>query len=208
MPVGIIIADHHDLLRHLLKTLIQAEKKARVFDASNGHATLEILNQTSIDLVVMDSRMSGLDGFETIRVIKSDFPKVKIIVMCSHEEKAMVINIVKHGVDGIILTKKSSSAEFLTAIDKVLSGEKYFNETTLQLMREADWMNLPQVEFSKRDLQILGLLDEGLISKQIAHSLNLTTNTVEFYRKRLLRKTQTKNSNELIRYIKNIGLLP
>ncbi|HYG00888.1 MAG TPA: response regulator transcription factor [Chryseosolibacter sp.] len=206
---GIILADHHDLFRQSLKSLMeQSEKKFRLFEAVNGSEVLDIISRQSIQLLIMETRMPVLDGFEVIRLIRKNYPSVKIMIMCTYEEKAFVVTVLKHGIDGIIFKRSSSSREFIEAVEKILAGEKYFNDATIQLMRETDWMNLPQVEFSNRDVQILKLLDEGLISKQIAGMLNLTTNTVEFYRKRLLRKTQTRNSNDLIRYIKNIGVLP
>lgn len=207
----IIITDDHQIFRQGLKSLIVSEGIAEVVaEASNGKEFLELLSKYSPDLVLMDIGMPEMDGVEATENALKINPELKILILSNFGDEVHYFNIIKAGAKGFVL-KTSGIHELQTAIDKTLAGESYFsNELLRKIISNIDPASPklnslnPNDSLTKRELEVLQLVANGLSNEEIADKLNISVTTVKGHRSNLLLKTGTKNSAGLVMFaIKN-----
>ncbi len=209
----IIIVDDHALFRQGIKLLIENENFGEVIaEAKNGKEFLDLLEIHHPDVVLMDIEMPVMDGLEATKLAMKMRPDLKILVLTMLSEKENYSDMVNAGALGFML-KTSGKAEFEKALQAVNNGDSYFsNELLRQIILNVG--NMPHVvseksisynlDFTSREHEILLLLCEGLSVIEIANNLNLCVKTVEAHRSTLLRKTNSKNTINLILHaIKN-----
>lgn len=208
LPVNILLVDDHSLFRTSLSALIAALKiKAVVFEASNGQEALERIKTTKIDLILLDVQMPVLNGIEFLRRTQ-DFPgRPRIIVLSQFDEPSLIIHLLGLGANSFLL-KKCHASEFEETIRMVLKEGHHYNAMALEAIREniARSKNLPSLEMTARELQVLSNLKEGKTNKEIGHLLKLTTRTVESYRKTLMKKTKCRNIAEMVSLAYRTGI--
>lgn len=207
---NIIIVDDHALFREGIKLLIENEGLGKVIgEAENGKQFLDLLKQTTPDLVIMDIEMPIMNGLEATKEALKIIPDLKILVLTMLNEKANYLDMVNAGALGFVL-KTSGKAEFEKGINAVVNGESYISNQMLRRIIE----NMDEVKASKqnfaisqltlREMETLNLLCKGLSINEIAESLFLSPKTVESHRSTLLKKTETKNTINLVLFaIKN-----
>lgn len=196
----ILIVDDHTIVLDGLKSLLSKSERAKVVaTANNAFDGLKQLKETGADLVITDINMPEMDGLEFIKTIRNNFPPTKIIVLSLHDEPYYIRNVMKHRVQGYIL-KNDTSVELLEAIDKILDGKIYLSSRINQIMIEQ--MDEPTAEklLSEREIQIIKLIAQEKVNKEIADKLFISERTVETHRKNILRKTGSANIIGLIKY--------
>lgn len=197
--LSLAIADDHVIFRAAIRNLI---KEMNIFDfiyeANNGQELLNICDTNKIDLILLDSSMPVMDGLEAARLLKQKWPLIRIIVLTMYDDATLVRTYLDIGVDGYLL-KNSDPDELNEAINKVLHRQSYISS----LVSPAKAGSLPII--SSTDKAIIKLLSEGKSSADIAATLKLSTNTVESYRVRLLKKYQVKNTAQLINFCYKTG---
>ncbi len=179
------------------------------YEAANGKKVLETLKKHSIDVLLLDIRMPEVDGFEVIDHIHRQKLPTRIIALTAFDEEAMIFNLMRAGVDGILFKKTTHQQEILAALISVLEGKRYYHEkVNIVLHSKPDGLqHPPRIKLSAREFEVIVLLCQGLSTKDIAEKLFLSEHTIDGYRKEIIKKTNTKNTNELIHYALSNGIV-
>ena len=210
--IKILLAEDHEVLRDGLKSFLKEDPEIEVVaEASNGKEAIEELKKKPVDLILLDLNMPIMNGLDTARHIKEHFRQVKILVLSMLDHPKYVEDLIMVGINGYAL-KNIGKTELIFAIKKVMRGQIYISsEINLQKLRstEPDETILKEesVVFSKREMEVLALIAEGLTNNEIAARLFTSRRTIESHRKSLIEKTKSKNTATLIRYAINNGLL-
>jgi DNA-binding NarL/FixJ family response regulator len=207
----IILVDDHSLFREGIKLLIENEGLGQIIaEADNGQAFLELLPNHKPDLVIMDLEMPIINGLEATRKALETYPELKILVLTMLNDKTNYHEIVNAGALGFVL-KTSGKQDFEMAIRTITQGGNYFSiEILRQIIAhnstpETTKINTPnKPKLSTRENEVLLQLCKGLSVTEIAEKLFLSAKTIETHRSTLLKKTNTKNTLNLVLYaIKN-----
>jgi DNA-binding NarL/FixJ family response regulator len=204
----ILLADDHPLFRKGLKSVIENISSANiVLEAADGNEAITLSHNHDFDLVMLDYKMPGMDGYDTAKLLLENDPQRKIIIITMYNETPLIISLFRLGVKGFLM-KNSEVEEIEMAIAKVSSGELYYNSIFKDLI-ESELASDKQfaLRFSKRETEIVELLSKGRTSLEIAKSLRISQRTVDTYRYRLFNKTEVKNTYELLNYFYQNGLL-
>ncbi|MBK9729794.1 MAG: response regulator transcription factor [Chitinophagaceae bacterium] len=208
--IQIIIADDHQMFIDGLKLIIRSFENIEVSgEALNGDDLLELLDSKKADIVILDINMPGKDGIETAKEIRKKYPGIKILIVSMHKQREFIRQLVAAGVSGYIL-KNTGAKELQQAIRVINEGGEFFGgeitKEILQSMRNhSSQREIPS--FSKREMEVLRLLNEECTTQQIADKLFISFHTVESHRKNILMKAGVKNTAGLIRYGINMGLI-
>lgn len=209
----IIIVDDHSLFREGIKLLIENENLGEVIaEAENGQVFLNLLASIKPDLVIMDIEMPVMGGLEATKQALKLFPDLKILVLTMLNEKENYLDMINAGAMGFVL-KTSGKLEFEKAICNIMNGESYFsNELLRKIILNvnshnevgADKQEQRTETLTSREKETLQLLSQGLAVSEIAEKLFISTKTVEAHRSMLLKKTNSKNTINLVLFaIKN-----
>lgn len=208
----IIIVDDHPLFREGIKLLIEKENIGKVIgEAENGLEFMKVLKKSKPDLVLMDIDMPVMDGYEASKLAKAKYPKLKILVISMFSDKDNYENMISAGVSGFVL-KTSGKHEMEKAINNVAKGESYFSAELLReiivnfnrINDEEAKIKEERIDITEREYEVLRCFCEGLTSSEIAVKLFVSVKTIEAHRSKLIHKTNTKNTINLILFaIKN-----
>jgi DNA-binding NarL/FixJ family response regulator len=201
--IRVVIADDHTIVREGLKQLLLAASDLDVVgEARDGQEVLQHVRARDFDVLLLDISMPGKSGMELIKQVKSEKPKVRILVLSMHHEHQYAVRALKAGASGY-LTKESASAQLVSAIRKVGAGGAFIStEVAEQLALDA----MPQTEgpphsaLSDREYQVFRMLASGTAVSEIAAQLNLSVKTVSTHKARLLEKLGVANQTELVHY--------
>ena len=199
----ILIADDHPIFRAGLKEILAKDADVEsIGEADNGHKALELARKQRWDVVVLDITMPGKDGLEVLQELRRERPKLPVLVLSAHPEDQLALRLLKAGAAGY-LTKDKAPKVLLSAIRKVLRGEKYVSESLAEkAVRElVSGTAKPLHEtLSDREYQVMRMIAAAKAMKEIAKECFLSVRTVSTYRARLLEKMNMKTNAELIRY--------
>lgn len=208
--IRILIADDHTLMREGLKQILATAGDMVVAgEASDGFQTLERVREGAWDLLLLDMSMPGRSGIELIKQIKSEKPKLPILVLSMHKEDEYAVRSIRAGASGY-LCKDSASQQLLSAIRAVANGGRFISadvatDLTFSLILRDD--RPPHALLSDREFLIFRKIANGQTLNDIALQLNLSAKTVSSYKTRLLQKMQMTSVAELVRYGLKHGLL-
>jgi DNA-binding NarL/FixJ family response regulator len=207
--IRVAIADDHPLVRAGLRQVISDDPAlAVVGEAADGDETVTLVRTTEPDVLLLDLTMPGAPFPGLLRMLRSAFPRVQILVVTMHPEEQFAVRALKEGVAGY-LTKQQPPEEVVAAIKHIAGGSRYL--TASMALRAAAALDptatgLPHERVSRREYEVLCMIGIGKTVKQIAEELGLSPKTVSTHRARLLRKMQLRTSAELIRYVVQHGL--
>jgi len=205
----VVIADDHTIVREGLRQLLTAAGDIDVVaEAVDGFEALARVRNVDFDVLVLDMSMPGKSGMELIRQIKSEKPKLRIVVLTMHQENQYAVRAIRAGASGY-LTKDSASAQLVNAIRKVASGGAFISaEVAEQLAHQAQGATTaePHESLSDREFQVLQMLVAGVPLTEIGEQLHLSVKTISTHKARILEKLGLANQSELIRYAIAHGL--
>ncbi len=205
----VVIADDHTIVREGLRQLLTAAGDIEVVaEAVDGHEALERVRTVDFDVLVLDMSMPGKAGMELIRQIKSEKPKLRIVVLTMHEESQYAVRAIRAGASGY-LTKDSASAQLVNAIRKIASGGAFISaEVAEQLAHQAHGVTRAAAHeaLSDREFQVLQMLVAGVSLTEIGVQLHLSVKTISTHKARILEKLGLANQAEMIRYAIAHGL--
>ncbi|QHL86135.1 response regulator [Nibribacter ruber] len=214
----VILTDDHTIIRDGIKALLQDEDDIQVIgEAASGEELLFLLPSTPADVVVLDIKMPGMDGFETASQIKNIMPQTQVLALTMMDHEHYILQMMKAGANGYLL-KSVGKMELAHAIKMVANGGSYIStEIALNLLHkycsptgpghQGQGKQHTGTELSKRELEVLQLIADGLTNQEIAEKLFTSKRTIETHRQNLLEKTQTKNTASLITYAFSRGIL-
>lgn len=206
--IKIALVDDHKLFRKSLSLLMNSFNGISVvFDSADGYNFLQYLEETDIDVLLLDIKMPILNGFEVCLKAKLIDPKLKIIILSQLTSKEAVHKVMEIGANGYF-TKNSSPEMLEEAINNVMDKDYYFDISLSSVIREALLWNkkrtstieTDKVSLTSREIEIVQLATREKCSKEIADSLNISTRTVEKHRKHIMEKTQSKNFIGVVLY--------
>ncbi|WP_198661733.1 response regulator [Lewinella sp. IMCC34183] len=215
MPINIILADDHALVRDGIRRLLEDEPDLHVVgEADNGEALLELVRTARPDLAIVDIRMPRLNGIEAVRRLAQEGHTVPCLMLSMHDSEEYVLQSIDAGAYGYLL-KDASREEFLRAVHTIVGGDRYFsgdlsNILIRQLVR-SDLSPKPaepteKIVLTRREKQILPIILQGATNQEIADQLELSRRTVETHRFNMMKKLNVSNSSELARRVRQLGL--
>jgi len=216
--IAVFLVDDHEIFRNGLKQLINTEPDMEVVgEASTGEDAIQALVKSSADVIIMDIRMPGISGLDTGKSVLKDNSKAKLLFFSLFDNPDYVLTALDMGASGYIL-KDTSNKIFLHAIRTVHNGQFYFiGDVTDTLVRkyheqrnsvpESVVAPVSETSLSKREQQIIRMIDQGVTNKEIAESLGISIRTIEAHRLNILRKFQVSTIEEAVENARASSLL-
>jgi DNA-binding NarL/FixJ family response regulator len=208
--IKILLVDDHKLIRDSWSFILNSDPRFAVIgETSSGEEAIEIASKKKPDIILMDVNMSPLNGFDATKQIHKISPDSRIIAVSMHTMPAYAKRMLQLGAMGYV-TKNSSKEEMITAIVEVNKGNRYICDEVKAILADqeldenADKGDLN--DLSRRELDIIKLIKEGLSSREIALQLDISLKTVEVHRYNVLKKLKLKNTASLVNYINAKGL--
>ncbi|PIR01013.1 MAG: DNA-binding response regulator [Nitrospinae bacterium CG11_big_fil_rev_8_21_14_0_20_45_15] len=209
--IRVFIADDHFVVRQGLKHILNQNTDMEVVgEAEDGNQVLERMKDMVADVVLMDIEMPGKSGWEVMIQLKSQFPKLKVLMLSIFSEDHYGLRLIKAGASGY-LTKSSAPDQLCQAIRTVASGGKFISPSLAEKLIEElhrDSTKLPHENLSAREFQVFCLLTSGKKIKAIADELSVSITTISTHRANILEKMGLKNSSELLHYAFKNGIVP
>ncbi len=190
--IKIMIVDDHSIIREGLKQLLELDGDIKVIaEADNGQTCLELLNHTKPDVILLDINMPVMNGLKMLETLRSsDYKKQKVLILTIHNEVEYLMKAIDIGIEGYVL-KDAESSILKKAIYKVYSGDKYIDFTMVPLLNEKmeqDKNTMEEDKLTRREIEVLKLLAEGLFNKEIAYKLSISEKTVKNHVSNIFKK--------------------
>ena len=206
--IKIAVIDDHELFRTGLLTHLSIYNDLEVvINVENANQLLQALDKQAVDLILMDINLPDINGIDVTKVLKEKNANLKIIMLTGHELPSYVTNSMEARADGYLL-KSSKASEINKAILTVINGGSYFNEQVKNIIA-SDVIRKHQLEysgnnnlpaFSKTEMELLEYIKDGKTSEEIGKIIHKSKRTIDEYRSKLMKKTNTHNSYELLYY--------
>ncbi|MFH1807721.1 MAG: response regulator transcription factor [Pseudomonadota bacterium] len=211
MPIRVLLADDHQIVREGLRALLVVQDDLIVVDeVADGRAAVARARELRPDVVVMDASMPLLNGIEACRQIHTELPGVRVLALSMHTERRFIVEMLRAGAHGYLL-KDCASDELVRALRTIAAGKTYLSpgisDAVIQDLMERVGQGLsPEVELTGREREVLQLIAEGHSTKVIADQLAISVKTVETHRQSLMRKLQVSGVAELTKVALRMGL--
>jgi DNA-binding NarL/FixJ family response regulator len=203
--ITILLCDDHTLFREGIKAILKDRPSIEILDeADNGRDAVSKAHRLHPDIVLMDIAMPDLGGFEaTSRILRAD-PKTKVIILTMYEEEEVITRCLKAGASGYVL-KDAPRADLIHAIETVNNGGQYLSPRALKKVVKQHVKGTPATatdyeRLSDREREVLKLLADGLVLKEIATRLVLSVKTVDAHKTNMMRKLDLHDRSEVIKY--------
>jgi len=202
--IHVLLADDHMLVRDGLKRIIaESGLFLVVAEAADGNEALQRLRTQSIELALFDLSMPGRNGIELIKLVKAEFPALRILVLTMHEEDQYAVRAIRAGAAGY-LTKDSASSSLIAAMQKIARGGMYVSPELAEQMALSLQPNhateQTHHQLSDREDQVFHALIAGKSVGEVANDLNLSVKTVSTHKAHIFRKMQMNSVAELVHY--------
>lgn len=214
MPIRILLADDHTVVRDGLRALLEKQPDMCVVaEAADGRESIRLAEEQTPDVVIMDIAMPSLNGIEATRRILASNPETAVVILSMHQDESYVLRSLKAGAKGYLL-KDSLRGDIIDAIRSVARGRSFLTRKVSRMLQE-DYVR--QLEnrglddsydlLTDREREILQLAAEGKSNKEIAGVLNISSTTVETHRAHILQKLGLHSVPELILYAVRKGII-
>lgn len=208
MPIRIVLADDHLIVRQGLKLLLEKEKIQVVGEAADGHEAVQQTRNLHPDIAILDFEMPSLNGIEAVREIVRTFEKTHCIVLTAHLEEPYALEALRAGARGYVL-KSQAPQDIVMAVLHVNRGEVYLSPKISRAVVEAYLAkkDLPDDPLTLRERQVLQLVGEGKSTKEIAGILYISPKTADTHRTKIMQKLDIHQTAGLVRYAIRQGLI-
>jgi DNA-binding NarL/FixJ family response regulator len=208
MPIRLLLADDHAVVRHGLRALLEREGFQVSAEACDGQEAVRAAAEVRPDIAVLDISMPLLNGLDAARELKKNASGTKIILLTRHDEPQYVTEALRAGVKGYVL-KNQAANDLVAAIQQVGRGGVYLSPNISRAVMEAYLSrNEPEADpLTPRERQVLQMVGEGKSTKDVARLLGISTKTAESHRARLMRKLDIHETAGLVRYAIRRGLV-
>jgi RNA polymerase sigma factor (sigma-70 family) len=213
MPVTLVLADDHTILRQGLRALLENEPDFRVLDeAADGLEALDLVSKLHPNILIVDIIMPRMNGLEVVRQVHETYPETKTIVLSMHAKEAYVMEAIKNGASAYVL-KEAETGQLVKAVNEVMAGRKFLSAPLDERAIEAFFERVSQFAVDDFDLlttrerEIFQYVAEGMTSQEIAEQLSLSPRTVDVHRARIMQKLHLKTQTDLIRLALQKGII-
>lgn len=209
--VTVLLVDDHAMFREGLRLVIEAQQGVRVVgEAGDGREALEMVEKIHPQVVVMDIAMLNLNGLDATRQIRRRFPDVQVVILTMHERRQYLTQILQAGAIGCVL-KRSAGTELLSASKAAARRETYFSPSIANVLVDDYRRHLMEGDgadpLTEREREIVQLIAEGKPNADIAKFLGLSVHTVTTHRANIMRKTDSGNAVDLVKYAMRMGMI-
>jgi len=214
--VRVYIADDHAIMRDGLKLIIsQNDKYELAGEAGDGKKALEEIEKIKPDIAILDISMPLMTGLEVARQLKKYHSEIKVILLSRHDNEAYINQTLQNNINGYVL-KDYAGVELMRALSDVMMGDIYLSPklinklaTRMNLLSNCSMREIDYEEniISNREKQVLKLICESKTNKDIALNLRISEQTVKVHRKNIMKKIDTHNVTDLLKYAIKIGLI-
>jgi DNA-binding NarL/FixJ family response regulator len=208
MPIRLLLADDHAVVRHGLRVLLEREGFQVAAEACDGQEALRLAAEARPDIAILDISMPLLNGLDAARELKKSAQAMKVILLTRHDEPQYVTEGLRAGVKGYVL-KNQAATDLVAAIQQVGRGGVYLSPNISRAVVEAYLSKSePAADpLTPRERQVLQMVGEGKSTKDVARLLGISTKTAESHRARLMRKLDIHETAGLVRYAIRRGLV-
>jgi DNA-binding NarL/FixJ family response regulator len=205
--INVLIADDHAMLRQGIKQILELESDiAVVAQASNGDEAVKLARTYTPDVILMDINMPGTNGLQAIKEIKEEKLTSKIIVLTIHEDREYLFKTLQMGAEGYVL-KDAEPSVLIDAIRNVNRGQSFIQPNmTKELVKEFNRVTLHEKErnednnLTSREIEVLELIAEGMINKEIAKQLYISEKTVKNHVSNIFKKLDVSDRTQAAIY--------
>jgi len=202
-----MLVDDHSLFLEGLKYLLETHEIEVVAVASSGKEALQKARLTTPDIILMDINMPEWTGLDTLKWIKTNIPKIKIIMLTSSDDNGDLLKAMSSGASGY-LTKNTDADSLIKALENAFKGDLYFPPKIMKninynLRAANDSVNKDiheQKNLTERQMEILQLVSKGVPYKVIGVTLGISERTVKYHMERIIECLQVENKAEVIAY--------
>lgn len=214
MPITILLADDHNMVRRGLKTMLENNQDITILgEAEDGHSVVKLARDLKPDVVIMDISMPKLNGIDAIEAIVGNNQKIAVLALSMHREQRFIRGAFLAGAKGY-LVKESLFDELMQAIYTVHKGQFYLSPAIAHVAVNS-FINKPSPgdslrpasALTTREREVLQLLAEGTKTTEIGRRLFISTKTVESHRRNIMEKLDIKQPVELIKYALQEGII-
>ncbi|WP_414908737.1 response regulator [Pseudomonas sp. IT-P253] len=203
-PIRVALVDDHALVRDGIKALLAVMTPLEVVgEAENGADAIEMVGRCQPDLLLVDISLRDMNGLELTRVLRSQYPSLKVLMLSMYDNNEYVSESVRAGASGYVL-KNSPSREIIAAIEAIASGGTFYSaEIAQRLIADKSTDN----ELTPRESQVLYKMAQGLNNKEMARELDISVRTVETHRLSIRRKLNIDKPAALVKYAIDHGII-
>ncbi|PYU27291.1 MAG: DNA-binding response regulator [Acidobacteria bacterium] len=205
-PARILVADDHDVVRQGLRSLIQEQPQWKIIaEVKDGRGAVAKASELKPDIAILDISMPSLNGLDATKQILKLNTHTKILILSMHDSEQVIANVLGAGARGYIL-KADAGRDLVLGIQALLAGQTFFTQKAAQIVLDGFTGKRPTPTdgessvLTAREREVLQLLAEGKINKEVAALLDLSTKTVATHRTNLMRKLSCHCVSELVRY--------
>lgn len=208
--IRIAVADDHAIVRRGLRQIIADSNDLVVAgEAGSADELLTLLRSQPFDLVILDLSLGTRSGIDLLKHIKSERPRLPVLVLSMHAEDLFAVRALRAGASGY-MQKEAAPEELVAAIRRIAGGGTYVSAAMAERMAadivHGDAKSLPHERLSDREFEIFRLIGSGRTVTEIANTLNLSVKTVSTHRTRILAKTGLHDNAEIVDYVFTQGL--
>jgi len=207
-PIKVILSDDHKLFRDGIKSLLRSENDIQVIaEVSDGDEVIKIIKDNIPDIVITDISMPRMNGIELTRMLSEKYPSVHVLIISMHLNESYILESVKSGARGY-LPKDSNPQELIKAIRIIHAGGTYFNQEITGIAmsgfaeksKQNDKKKQLLEHLTEREIEIIRLVAEGMMNKEISDYLSISIRTVDNHKSNILRKLNLKTSIDIVKY--------
>ena len=208
MPIRVILADDHLIVRQGLRLVLENEHIEVLGEASDGLEAIRLIQELRPEIAVLDLDMPGLDGLAVLREAAKSCPLTRTVILTRHMEEPYAVEALRIGARGYVL-KTQASTDLVAAIRHVHRGEVYLSPKISKAVVQAYLTNTdaPNGKLSVRERQVLQLVGEGHSTKKIATLLGISVKTADTHRTKVMEKLDIHQTAGLVRYAIRNGLI-
>ena len=201
--ISLLVVDDHFFVRMGLAGSLNAEPDLRVVaEADNGTQAIKFFREHRPDVVLLDGRLPGLSGVETLTTLRREFPDARVLMLSIDEGEEDVYRALQAGAAGY-LPKTTQLQELLRAIRAIHAGKRYLPPALAARLAERG----PGATLTARELEVLELVSKGLSNREIGHALGCSETTAKWHLKNIMQKLEVTDRTEATRVAVERGIL-
>jgi len=209
--IKILLADDHQMFLDGISAFLEKEADIEIIgEALDGFQVLEFLQRNTVDIILLDIRMPGMDGHETIQKIKQNFAATKVLVVSTFGDGEYIYKMLSNGAEGYLMKNKSKE-ELVNAIHQIHSGNRFVSLDVQQIywdyIQNKSQKPKNNIQLTNREIEVLKLIAIGLQDREIADQLNIAETTVFTHCRNLRKKIAVSNRTELAIHAKEQGIV-
>lgn len=207
---SVMIVDDHDAVRRGVRSVVETTPCYQIVgEASNGRQALELAREKQPDIAIIDYSLPELNGLDLAHGMRRVAPRTEILLFTMHDREELIMEVLRAGVRGFVL-KSDAEKHLLAALDALSLRRPYFSGAVSETLLDRFLDNKPEScasSLTHREREVVQLIAEGRINKEIAHRLDISVKTVETHRASAMHKLKLRTTADLVRYAVRNGIV-